>query len=270
MDLNVFIMKKELMFFLAFSLLLVFSCNDESVTSDNDDQQITITPFEDLSLESQQQLFIEQFDYVLTTIRTIEVDWRNTQDILETAQAASTELYEIKHIVPPVLDNTLDVTQFSLDSYVNRLEAENPALVDPFEKDLWDAIYLSESYDQFLSLLDGISLKYASSSRVDGRDPSATFVSNYSVSEVRLKLKQINSVMSPILMTIQTNDESEYIIQGWWKSWGRCVAGITGGILIGGVTGAGVGSVVPAIGTTIGGIIGAVGGGLSGAAAACE
>jgi len=57
--------------------------------------------------------------------------------------------------------------------------------------------------------------------------------------------------------------------EGWWSSWGKCVAGTTGGAIMGGLTGAGVGSTVPAIGTGTGAAVGAVGGGLSGAAASC-
>ncbi|WP_294220858.1 hypothetical protein [uncultured Chryseobacterium sp.] len=73
--------------------------------------------------------------------------------------------------------------------------------------------------------------------------------------------------------------------RGWWKSWGKCLAGTLGGAITGGVVGCGgigaigglVGSVVPGAGTAVGaaagciggGIAGAIGGGLTGAATLC-
>ena len=65
---------------------------------------------------------------------------------------------------------------------------------------------------------------------------------------------------------------------GWWKSWGKCAAGIVGGagsVGLGGfLGGAAVGTVtLPVVGTVsaavVGGVGGAIFGGLAGAASAC-
>lgn len=56
---------------------------------------------------------------------------------------------------------------------------------------------------------------------------------------------------------------------GWWKSWGKCVAGIVGGAGLGGLAGGAAASVIPGLGTVAGIIVGGVSGGLSGAAASC-
>lgn len=63
--------------------------------------------------------------------------------------------------------------------------------------------------------------------------------------------------------------QEEFITKGWWDSWGKCAAGITGGTLGGGLAGGAAGSVLPVLGTTAGAIVGAISGGLTGAAAAC-
>jgi len=57
--------------------------------------------------------------------------------------------------------------------------------------------------------------------------------------------------------------------EGWWDSWGRCAAGITGGAGLGALTGAGYGGagctmIVPGIGTVACGVVGAVAGGIAG------
>ncbi len=67
-------------------------------------------------------------------------------------------------------------------------------------------------------------------------------------------------------------------VQGWWSSWGKCVAGILGGGITGavstGLTGAGLGTIaLPVIGTVsagaAGAVIGGIGGALVGAASSC-
>jgi len=67
-------------------------------------------------------------------------------------------------------------------------------------------------------------------------------------------------------------------VQGWWSSWGKCVAGILGGgitgAVSGGLAGAAIGTItVPGIGTVSAGAVGAIAGGvggvLTGAAASC-
>lgn len=57
---------------------------------------------------------------------------------------------------------------------------------------------------------------------------------------------------------------------GWWESWGRCLAGILGGMGTGaltfGLAGAAVGTIVlPVIGTVSAGVVGAVAAAVSGA-----
>ncbi|MBO6587423.1 MAG: hypothetical protein JJ953_15045 [Gracilimonas sp.] len=65
---------------------------------------------------------------------------------------------------------------------------------------------------------------------------------------------------------------------GWWKRWGKCVAGTLGGYYGGALAGCGIGGGVGAAaggvgaipGCGIGATIGAVGGALTGAAASCD
>jgi|GEM_PF-1518983 len=67
-------------------------------------------------------------------------------------------------------------------------------------------------------------------------------------------------------------------VQGWWSSWGKCVAGILGGGILGavstGVSSAALGTIaLPVIGTVsagaAGAVVGGIGGALAGAASSC-
>jgi len=65
-------------------------------------------------------------------------------------------------------------------------------------------------------------------------------------------------------------DDKKEECSGWWKCWGKCVAGILGGAATGALTfgfaGAAVGTVtVPVVGTVSAGTVGAIAGGVAGA-----
>lgn len=56
---------------------------------------------------------------------------------------------------------------------------------------------------------------------------------------------------------------------GWWDSWGKCAAAITGGAGLGGIAGCTAGALFGPKGCAVGGIIGVVSGALYGAAEHC-
>lgn len=105
---------------------------------------------------------------------------------------------------------------------------------------------------------------------------------NFNFQEKQILLEEIEFQIQLVEMISSLESQysvnSEFNKKGWWKSWGRCVAGTLGGALTGagtlGLAGAAIGTVtLPVVGTVsagaVGAIVGGVGGGLTGAAASC-
>ncbi|QZE14272.1 hypothetical protein K4L44_17450 [Halosquirtibacter laminarini] len=96
---------------------------------------------------------------------------------------------------------------------------------------------------------------------------------------VEEKTEIVNRIEFAIAFMEWSKSKTNDITDGWWRSWGKCVAGIVGGTLTGGVMGAAAGGAfgtvaLPLLGTvsgaSLGMVVGAIGGGLSGAALACD
>jgi len=138
----------------------------------------------------------------------------------------------------------------------------------------YDLDEYSDAYTNFSDLMANLPLEATSSEEF--RDQFSRLLYDVQVNDqISLEEKQI--LVNQIGVSIAFVDWMESLVEdggrlsdsqralfgrGWWKKWGKCVAGTLGSALTGGLAGS---AIVPVIGTIIGGI----GAGLTGAATFC-